>query len=161
MSRVLGTILLTLCLGGCSWVSEFVVVNDLDSSAELVVRLFPAGAGAGNCATGRLAQAPAAQLKPSFFRRATPEWSALAATSYKLDSAKCVLTVSLAPHTAVRVARMMNQPAPQDADPSLLAVQELVVTRPEGHARYDAVRLAASFTRVGAGLYAVFLEPAA
>jgi hypothetical protein len=54
---------------------------------------------------------------------------------------------------------MVNHPAPSDAQPELLAVQTVEIIGGGGSRRYDARTLASRFRNVGAGIYALFVEP--
>jgi len=85
---------------GCSYLTDFVIVNKSDES---VVVLYALGNQTNTAAPSRVPLIPAVKPVPSVHNE--EPWSELAPPEYQFDPQKRVVTLILQPNQAVRIAQ--------------------------------------------------------
>ena len=143
-----------LVLAACSISTEFAVVNTLDESLDVEIRLFawnPCPVGADT----NLAASPAADFEERLFRPVTPGWSASPVQPESLTDG-CSFRIRIPPRTGVRIARIYNHPLPEDSDRESLAVQEVKFLRDDREVVLSSQDLIEKLEPLSGRLYALF-----
>lgn len=140
MKRLMSIALLgyVAALSGCSYLTDFVVVNESDRSVEVRYRI--------KDHPGPFVPpiAPATLAISSLSTKENDDWNELAGEAYRVDQQNRTITVELISQHALRVARMHNYARKDSFDAARFPVEEILVTGDSGELKLagEQVRLA-------------------
>ena len=146
---LLTLVLLTLTVSGCSYSTDFVVVNEADYSIQVVYMIKPFPQGAPT-----LTIQPVISSATELETRDKGKWSKLTSDRYSIDQANRTVTVSLAAHEVLWLTSMHHYIGDEDpSDVENFPIQELSMTGAEGEMKFSGDKTRQAFERVSRVLY--------
>lgn len=137
-----------LLLAACSYNTDFVIVNDAGSPVE-VSYSFKNWNGPADCCPSRPAKIALAKLNDS-----ETAWTELRPGNFQFDRATGVVTVTLAPSEALRVARYYNWSGHGDrSDDRNFQIDAVRITGQNGSLYYEGLQAQYQFRSEDGRLY--------
>ncbi|HEX8173494.1 MAG TPA: hypothetical protein VF543_00075 [Pyrinomonadaceae bacterium] len=156
MTRLLVIVLLitsVLCLTACSYMTDFVVVNESDEPivVRYKVKNYPY--------TFAPPTTPATVAVSELSTRGGQKWQELNPTQYQLDPANRTITIRVMPHNALRVARARDDGWHQDPSASeSFPIEEINVNGANGELNLKGQQAFTSFSKVSQALYTLIYK---
>ena len=147
LAQKLVVILPLSLIGGCSWITDFVVLNT--STAELVVTYVVNGK---SCPDDNIIIVPATKTITEL-KKGHGVWKKLTTTEYSCDPRMMAVTATLPPQLALRVARKGAYTGPEHYGNFDFDVLRLELNGIEGAISLDGVKVLKSFRRESDVLY--------
>ena len=142
-------IILTIGVAGCSYSTDFVVVNQTDSAIFVVYKF--------KTFENQIAKfeiQPRAVLESELSGRHMTKWQQLSADRYEVDQANRIVKVSLKPHEALWVTSMshyLGDDSPHDV--ARFPVQEISMNGPAGEMKFTGDKARKAFEYQSTTLY--------
>ena len=140
---VLLLLLVALTLAGCSFSTDYAVVNESGEAIEVTYKIGGETPDPFDM-TGNPATLPASQLS-------SREWQQLSPTQYVLDREKRTVTVSLMPSMALRINH--GREWRENENPAEFTIKEIEVRAPHGQLILKGDRVYRSFVIVPKPFY--------
>lgn len=140
-------------LSGCSYKTEFVVLNQLDSPIEVRYKIknHP-GTFSPPVAPSSI---PASDLNP----KGNQQWALVPSTRIKLDEDNRTVSVRVGPHEALLVTTMHHYVGHDDlGDAQEFPIEEINVSGPRGEINLVGEQARRSFSQVSRALYTLAYE---
>ena len=143
-------LLTAICLpcAGCSYITDFVVVNGSAQSVQVKYRVkqFPGEFG--------LPAKPATLLASQLDSHGGQQWNNLSSDAYHVDAVSRTVSVSVVPGDALRIADMSNYASHDDAwNANEFPIEEITIWGANGDLRLTGQQTRTTFTKVSLALY--------
>ncbi|MDQ3820479.1 MAG: hypothetical protein M3362_22745 [Acidobacteriota bacterium] len=143
-------IISVLQLTACSYMTDFVVVNESDYSIEVryKVKNYPYSYPFTPPTT------PATIAASQLDTNGGQKWKELTSAQYRLDQVNRTVTIRLMPHEALRIVRTHDDSWHQDSSASeLFPLEEINVVGTDGELSLKGRQAFTSFSKVSSSLY--------
>lgn len=142
-------IILTLVLSGCSYTTDFVVVNETEYAIQVIYKIKQVPKGPPTLEIEPIV-VPAANVET----RDKSKWNKLTQDRYSIDQINRTVTVTLFPHEALWITSMFHYIGDDDPnDVENFPIQELSVIGVDGEMKFTGDKARKAFERVSRVLY--------
>lgn len=135
-------------LSGCSYATDFVVVNDSGAPVEVryQIKTYPGSFSPP--------VAPASMSASELTSKGNQQWTRLTASRFQLDEANRTVIVQLSPQEALLVTTMHHYAGHDDpGDAQEFPIQQISVSGLHGETKFAGEQSRRSFTEISPALY--------
>jgi len=135
-------------LSGCSYLTDFVVVNDSGAPVEVryQIKNYPG--------TFSPPVAPASMSASELKSKGNQQWTTITSSRFQLDEANRTVIVQLSPQEALLVTRMHNYAGHDNpADAQEFPIQQISLSGVHGETKFVGEQARRSFTEISSALY--------
>jgi hypothetical protein len=143
-------LLLTITLASCSYITDFVILNDTDSRIEVVYRIKPSPPGPPSLEVIEPMVVSAANLEA----KGVGKWTKLEPHRFRIDQLNRTVTVVVSAHEGLRIASMhhyLGNDGPNDVQN--FPIQDLSVTGKHGEMKFTGDATRRAFEKRSLALY--------
>jgi hypothetical protein len=142
-------ILSSLACAACSYITDFVVINESESQVEISYKVKEPPNS-----PQKISVIPATKLASQLNSDEKNKWRDLAADRYKIDQANRTVTVKLLPQEALFLTSLHHYTGPDDPnDVNWFPIEELNITGSVGGLKFSGKQLLRAFSERSRVLY--------